>query len=329
MNEQPAGRNPFEDRFVYLDEEAIAKLIDARLTAAEYRLFLALSLIDPFGNAKVTTSGEMLRNRLGMSRATYHRAIATLQEKELFDVEDVVLRVRNRIGIKSPERKVSKMRLESQKRDEDLKNETEVSKMRILEPEISSGQGFHNSSIDLNTDQNSSIEKKERETRQFLEEQRPINKGQFSLPIAVEEENRDHPSVIDLVRRGSEWTKFSAPGSDPEFFDFVCRRAAKFENPVPSDVKCVAEGWIRKQGHILHREYLDWQEERQRRQAIAVCEPPKPIPAVEPTEAERQANALARLRVKYRQPTLRAAALKECEQWGFTLADLGVSHGDG
>jgi hypothetical protein len=65
------------------------------------------------------------------------------------------------------------------------------------------------------------------------------------------------------IATNSEWEKFSAPGRDPEFFDFVVRRTQRFPQP-PADARCAAEAWIRKQGHILYPEYLQWQKGQKR-----------------------------------------------------------------
>jgi hypothetical protein len=82
----------------------------------------------------------------------------------------------------------------------------------------------------------------------------------------------------------SEWDKFSAPGQDPDFFDFVVRRTQRFPQP-PADAQCAAEAWIRKQGHILYPEYLRWQESQQRAaERISEAVPVETIPVsmVEP-----------------------------------------------
>lgn len=326
MGEIASKHNPSSDenlyRFVHLDEETVNRLIDADMTAAEYRLFLLLSLVDPFGNRPINTSGRFLRERLGISKATYHRSIATIVEQELFDLEDTVLRVRSKVGSKSPERIVSKMRPPSQKRDPSLKNETAVSEMRIAEAEISSTEGFQDPSIDLRKDQYLPVEKEREETAATNQEEGRTEKASSSIdPPPQPVKNRP----LRLSSAPSDWTEFSAPGSDVGFFDFVVRRAAKFQNPPPVDVKCTAEGWIRKQGHILWPEYLAWVEGQNRPQWQAIAEN---IAVVLPTPpilsaAEQRAAALARLKVKYQNLRLRKAAIAECEQWGFVIGAAG------
>jgi hypothetical protein len=93
------------------------------------------------------------------------------------------------------------------------------------------------------------------------------------------------------IATNSEWEKFSAPGRDPEFFDFVVRRTQQFPQP-PADARCAAEVWIRKQGHILYPEYLQWQDSQQRaaermQEAIPVETVPVPMVESEPMTAQK------------------------------------------
>ena len=95
--------SPLEEksRYVLLDRAIVDRLIDAKLTAAQYRTVLYFSLVDPFGNRFVDTSGHMARQRLGISKSTYYDALAVLEREQLFELEDVSLRFRNRLGSKS------------------------------------------------------------------------------------------------------------------------------------------------------------------------------------------------------------------------------------
>jgi hypothetical protein len=105
---------------------------------------------------------------------------------------------------------------------------------------------------------NSLDSKRERETQnpnsKNLEEK---NGSTGSVKIEDSQSTSDQKSVI------SEWDQFSAPGRDPEFFEFVVRKTAKWPQ-TPADAKCAAESWIRKQGHILYPEYLEWQKGQKR-----------------------------------------------------------------
>ncbi len=172
--------SPLEEksRYVFLDKATVNCLIDAKLTAAQYRAVLYFSLVDPFGNRFVKTDGQRVRQRLGISKSTYYEALAALEREQLFEFEDVSLKVRNRVGSKSPEKSsdqpiVRETKLKSEVSEISPRNQTQV---REIEPEseISENQSLKASdikvsnllqynSVDLNQNQNDSI--KERGTK--------------------------------------------------------------------------------------------------------------------------------------------------------------------
>ena len=188
MTNTHAFSSPLEEksRYVHLDEATVNRLIDAKLTAAQYRAVLYFSLVDPFGNRFVETGGQMARQRLGISRSTYYDALAALEREELFEFEDVSLRVRNREGCKAPEKYsdqkvVRKIKLLSEKSDSIPKNQTavrkiglnsEISENRSLKPsDIKTSESLQYPSLDLNKDQNDPL--RERETQISIFEIKP------------------------------------------------------------------------------------------------------------------------------------------------------------
>jgi hypothetical protein len=100
----------------------------------------------------------------------------------------------------------------------------------------------------------------------------------------LSDQSEDRQSTIEQPLETTEWDQFSAPGAEPEFFEFVVKRTAKLPQP-PADPLCAAESWIRKQGHILYHQYLTWkqkQEQLAKQQETGTTEvPPPPSPAVE------------------------------------------------
>ena len=302
-------------RFVNLDEAIINRLIDAKLTAAQYRAFLYFSLVDPFGNRAVDTNGAIARSRLGLSKSTYYAAIAKLQDEDFFDFEDVVLRVRNKVGIKAPERRwgasdegdddkkysgnkiVREIELQSEKSNSGSKNRTlvreiepnsEKSESETLEAIKDNNSGaLQYLSLDLNTSLNSS----EKEQNQKSKIRNLKSETDFPHP---------DDSVNDLLNSDKplsapKWINFSAPGADPEFFKYVLTLVSKFPHP-PADASCAAEGWIQKQGHLLYAKYLAWKEERQRVESLKQV-PPEPLdtPPSSPTLDPPQLDAESRL----------------------------------
>lgn len=126
----------------------------------------------------------------------------------------------------------------------------------------------------------------------------------------------------------TDWDKFSAPGRDPSFFEFVLRRVAKFENPVPADPKCTAEGWIQKQGHILYPEYLEWkakQHQAQERQRLTQVQPSlAPEPEGQPEETLEK--RLVRYQHQWSIPACRPGIQKVIAQhpeWGIFIGRSG------
>lgn len=89
-----------------------------------------------------------------------------------------------------------------------------------------------------------------------------------------------------------DWTEFVAPGTqqgfERGFFDSVVRRAEKFTNPVPAHPPSAAESWIRKQGHLLYPEYLQWKVaiDQRKQQLEARFDPPPPPANYQPPSAE-------------------------------------------
>ena len=64
-------------------------LIDAKLTAAEYRLYLYLTKLDPLnGNFQELTEPREIIERLGINRDTFFVGIAKLKDLGLYDLKE-------------------------------------------------------------------------------------------------------------------------------------------------------------------------------------------------------------------------------------------------
>ncbi|MGD1949362.1 MAG: hypothetical protein ACFB14_06920 [Leptolyngbyaceae cyanobacterium] len=180
--------SPLEEksRYVLLDRAIVDRLIDAKLTAAQYRTVLYFSLVDPFGNRFVDTSGHMARQRLGISKSTYYDALAVLEREQLFEFEDVSLRVRNRLGSKSLEkysdkRVVRKIEPKSEKSESSPENRNPVREIRPKSEKsenealnlsnIKASEPLQYRSIEIIQDQSDSI--RERETQTSILEIKP------------------------------------------------------------------------------------------------------------------------------------------------------------
>ena len=100
-----------QGKFYPLTLDVARKLREAKLTKQEMNLWLYLIELDPYGDRYQDLPPVLeIISELKMSKATYFRCKARLQELELFDFQDEKVNFRNLTG-------VSKMRLESQKCD--------------------------------------------------------------------------------------------------------------------------------------------------------------------------------------------------------------------
>jgi hypothetical protein len=98
------------EKFIKINEQLANDLIDYDLTAAEYRIWIFLAKQDPFGDRYQNIEPLEIMQRCRVSKATLYRAMAKLQELELYDFQTVGVSGRNLRGVTS------------------LKNETELNK---------------------------------------------------------------------------------------------------------------------------------------------------------------------------------------------------------
>lgn len=122
-----------------------------------------------------------------------------------------------------------------------------------------------------------------------------------------------------------KWDKFSAPGDDPEFFEFVVRRTTRLPQP-PADARCAAEGWIRKQGHILYPQYLEWKEGQER--SAPKADDVLPLPDVLPELTPEQ--RLAKYQAMWQAPVCRKGikeAIAAHPEWGIQIGKAGPEAG--
>lgn len=341
----PAGR---KSRYIVLDEDTVNALIDSRMSGSQYRAYLYFALVDPFGSRPVDASADMARRRLGISRSTCYEAMGRLEAEEFFSFEGVTMRVRNCFGSRSPERaaKSSSRKIEppSEISSKCTKNpapvqlsgpDAEKSESQVLE----SAQGLVSGaaqyrSVKVVSDHNSL--KQEKESKIFSQEQvipEPkketcINKAMF-LPASSPPEQP--PQASKPV--SPNWLSFLAPGPNPDFFEFVLNRVKKFPQP-PADALCAAEGWIRKQGHLLYSEYLAWAKARQRVEEAIASSPEKASPPEQspPLSVGDQGSALsmgdrlARYRGMWQTSALRQhiqQVLQSHPEWGLEVGPDG------
>ena len=140
------------ESFYPLTPAIARKLREAKLTAAEWRIWSYLAEVDPWGDRYQDLDILAVLSECEVSKATFYRAIAKLQELNLFDFQDKGFSVRNRNGIsglgqsdglrneidsqrlrkgyRKNETTFSEMRQESHSCENFLRNETTFSEMR-------------------------------------------------------------------------------------------------------------------------------------------------------------------------------------------------------
>ena len=239
--------SPLEEssRYVLFDEATVNRLIDARLTAAQYRTVLYFSLVDPFGNRFVDTGGKMARQRLGISKSTYYDALAVLEREQLFEFEDVSLRVRSRVGSKAPEKysgkkivrknkpksEISEKRPENPTSVREIGTQSEISEYQSLQAfDIKPSVAPQYDSIDLNQDQTNSLKERKKQ--------------------------------ISILK------------TDAEYRDWLSNKAQRLPDP-----PVLRELWLEKQSvnPANLREYEAWRSVQQQIDTLPPPSPPEPL----------------------------------------------------
>ena len=118
--------------FYPLTPQVSRKLRQGNLTASEWRIWSYLVEVDSWGDRYEEVDTLRIIEECSVSKATFYRAVAKLQELEIFDFQDIGFSIRNLHGVSSlkNETGVSEMRQQSQICETGLKNETGVSKVR-------------------------------------------------------------------------------------------------------------------------------------------------------------------------------------------------------
>jgi len=180
--------------FYQLTPETGKTLIKNELTAAEWRVWIYLVCLDPWGNEYKDLNSLEIMSECKVSKTTLWRAMSKLQDLGLFDFQDQGFHFKNETG-------VSKMKQEFQKRNRNFKNETEISKMK---------------------------QKFQKRNRNFKNETE-ISKMKFSSPEMQTESDSDKPLDLldykDLIRSLSEEER-------EKFLNFVKEETKNFPTPI-------------------------------------------------------------------------------------------------
>jgi biotin operon repressor len=276
--------------FFMAPKEYAAIAITNRLTGTQLRLWLYLIMIDPF--ADNTPDGDRIYHdipspaeialKIGASPRTVEKDMRRLQKLGLYDFRikewqgyNLTYQEAKRVSEEMKQAKADLKRLKSFPDkggylavnsailpEPVLNNRscgylTEVEIAKSLPEELSSDLSV-GSDLQTYSDSNQTLKERENNEQKNQMGSNQEKKGlNASASLKIQSASPRKKKII------SEWDQFSAPGRDPEFFEFVVRKTAKWPQ-TPADAKCAAESWIRKQGHILYPEYLEWQKGQKR-----------------------------------------------------------------
>ncbi len=89
--------------FTKLSSLAISKIFEHELCQSDIKVFLYLSIIDPFGDRWIDLPPtKTISDYLGISQSTFYRAISKLSEKEIIKIEDKGFRFKNNMPTAIP-----------------------------------------------------------------------------------------------------------------------------------------------------------------------------------------------------------------------------------
>jgi hypothetical protein len=310
--------------------------VTQELKPAEIVLLFHLRTMNPFGERATPVGVRDLAKTLSLNPGTVSRALKRLDQLGHIDLElvQVNVKVKSKGLLFERNHPPAEASEASEASEESLPSEvlsTDPECCLQTTPVVSTQ---HPGSVD-NTSLLEALNSKgfgapkTNKTSKELENKREKRKQKNSEPTRKPEANSLQISDLTTKKEKAsgqvaialKWDKFSAPGDDPDFFEFVVRRTAKLPQP-PADAHCAAEGWIRKQGHLLHPQYLAWKESKGRTAPKPADALPLPDKLPELTLEER----LAKYQSMWQTPVCRKGireAIAAHPQWGIQIGKEG------
>ena len=176
------------NRFYALTPEISQKLLAGKFTAAQWRLWVYLVNLDPFGDRYRDLPDTLeIMQALDMSKSTFYAAIAKFQKLELFDFQDKGFAFRTLVHRPKNRNSVQKIGQLSEKSDNFPKNRTTFRKIGQLSeklenqpPEVPPDKGSGTSQNIQNIQTNKTLsEAREREFDVCLNEIPEVNREKF------------------------------------------------------------------------------------------------------------------------------------------------------
>ncbi len=223
MVEENIGVSKMTEKFYKLTHHMVNELLSSNFTAAEWRIYLYLVTLEPFGDRYIKYEPMKIWIACKCSKATFYRAIAKFQELDLFDFQFEGATFRNTCSTTNitlrEQKKDSSLNCETENlKDEtgSLRNETEVavmkqgiSKMRQPTAETLTVQSFENpsDSLQTNTDFKTHTDHPparsvcvnvdfDEETREYIKAVANCQESEYS-PTPVEQQESEQDSIVE------------------------------------------------------------------------------------------------------------------------------------
>lgn len=307
--------------------------ISEKLTMAEARVLYYLRTSSPFGDRPIELSVRNLARTLNLGASTVSRALRHLNDCKYIDLRTLNLNCRVLPKGLHTTRLDKKLEQIEGQGESGLKlvEETRSQQAEVIFPSVITDQEpclsdecsvpiqaevFQNRNtypLEFNPGKGFGLLK----TNQTLNTKEREAKKAISTDLEIPNQQ----PTTESQPSASGWQTFVAPGNDPEFFAFVVRRTAKLPQP-PADAECAAEGWIRKQGHVLYPQYVAWKSRQTVLAEPASTSAPPATESLEMTLAQR----LAKYQSMWQVPTCRRGiqvAIAAHPEWGLQIGKAG------
>jgi len=239
----PTRQQQGSQRFFRLTPEIAEKLRAANLTASEWRLWSLLATLDPFGDRYIEAPDFLeLLSLAQIKKSSYYRALAKFEDLGIVDVQPVKTMFRNLLGSKStsPEN--------SPKFGNPVPNLGNQSQIWESSPKF--GNPVPNLGTDSQNWENGSAEL-------------PQGKDSRS-PQTLKTSQTSTDSL-----KGSSQDERDPQGDDPDFREWLTRKASKLPNPPQ-----LLDQWIEKQSLLKSNQSQFLKERREDLKARCADQPP-------------------------------------------------------
>ncbi|MEA5511809.1 hypothetical protein VB715_18720 [Crocosphaera sp. UHCC 0190] len=208
-----AKHNPIE-QFFRLTPNVRDKLLECKLTAAEWRMWCYLVSLDPFGDRGAKFSPAELMLKCGIKKTAYFKAKAKFQQLGLFDFKDGVTKVINLQGQFSHSA-----------------NPDYSQQDKLIDSANAESQSANAESQSANAESqsaNAESQSANAESQSANAESQSAN-AEFKPPKPASDKDSGTPQTIQTY---SDFIKTLSEGERERFFNFVRKQIKNFPKPI-------------------------------------------------------------------------------------------------